>query len=118
MLGRGAATRVATDASRGSTSYLRASVANNSFISFTFSGYLAATSCVQSLVKSLGFVAYHGIETDEGGWASVSSFETPRRGEEEANRVAAKFVKNNKDLARSYNPTRSCRGSVVAHKAK
>lgn len=27
--------------------------------------------------KAAGFVAYYDIETDEGGWASVSVFGTP-----------------------------------------
>src|SRR5215831_15255464 len=54
MLGRGATSRVATEASSGSTSYFFASVRNTCFSCLTLSGYLAATSshCVQSLVRS------------------------------------------------------------------
>jgi hypothetical protein len=50
MLGLGAARRDATDALSGSTWYFFASVRKMSFISFTLSGYLLATSshCVQS----------------------------------------------------------------------
>ena len=40
MLGRGATRRVATEASNGSTWYLRASCAKSSFISFSFLGML------------------------------------------------------------------------------
>jgi hypothetical protein len=71
------------------------------------------------LIKKIaGFVAYYGIETGEGGWASVSVFETPA-GAEESNRVAAEFVKNNTDLSRLIkSPPEVVAGSVGAHTAK
>ena len=68
--------------------------------------------------KVAGFVAYYGIETGEDGWASMSVFETPA-GAEESNRVAAEFVKNNKDLSRLIkSPPEIVAGSVGAHTAK
>ena len=68
--------------------------------------------------KVAGFVAYYGIETGEDGWASMSVFETPA-GSEESNRVAAEFVKNNKDLSRLVkSPPEIVAGSVGAHTAK
>ena len=53
-LGRGATSRVATEASSGSTWYFFASAQNRSSSSLSFSGYLAATfsDCVQSLLRS------------------------------------------------------------------
>ena len=71
------------------------------------------------LIKKIaGFVAYYGIETGEGGWASVSVFETPA-GAEESNRVAAEFVKNNPNLARLIkSKPEVIAGSVGAHKTK
>jgi hypothetical protein len=68
--------------------------------------------------KVAGFVAYYGIETDDGGWASVSVFETPS-GAEESNRVAAEFIKSNENLTRLVkSPPEVVAGSVVACKAK
>jgi hypothetical protein len=68
--------------------------------------------------KVAGFVAYYGIETGEDGWASVSVFETAA-GAEESNRVAAKFVNDNPNLARLLkSPPEVIAGSVGAHKAK
>src|SRR6201982_4120823 len=68
--------------------------------------------------KVAGFVAYYGIETDDGGWASVSVFETPS-GAEESNRVAAEFIKSNENLTRLVkSPAEVVAGSVVARKAK
>jgi|ERR1700751_1920943 hypothetical protein len=69
--------------------------------------------------KVAGFVAYYGIETGEDGWVSISVFETAA-GAEESNGVAAKFVKDNPDLARLLkSPPEVVAGSVVAaHKAK
>ena len=68
--------------------------------------------------KVAGFVAYYGIETGEDGWASMSVFETPA-GAEESNRVAAEFVKNNKDLSRLIKSApETVAGSVAAHTAK
>jgi hypothetical protein len=46
-----------------------------------------------------GLVAYYGIESGEDSWASVSVFETAA-GAEESNRITAKFIKGNPDLAR------------------
>ena len=64
-LGRGATTRVATEASRGSTWYLFASTQNSFSSSLSLSGYLAATSsyCVQSLVTS-----YSSYGKPAGSW--------------------------------------------------
>jgi|SRR6516165_8060562 hypothetical protein len=68
--------------------------------------------------KVAGFVAYYGIETGKDGWASISVFETAA-GAEESNAVAAKFVKDNPNLARLLkSPPEIVAGSVVAHKAK
>jgi hypothetical protein len=68
--------------------------------------------------KVAGFVAYYGIETDDGGWASVSVFETPSA-VEESNRVAAEFIKSNENLTRLVkSPPEIVSGSVVARKAK
>ena len=53
------------------------------------------------ITKVAGFVAYYGIETGEDSWATVSVFET-LAGAEESNRVAAEFIKNNPDAARSF----------------
>ena len=65
-----------------------------------------------------GFVAYYGIELGEDGWLSISVFETAA-GAEESNRVAAKFIKDNPDLARLVkSPPIAVAGSVVAYKAK
>ena len=44
MLGRGVTSRVATDASSGSTWYFSASLQNRSCSSFSLSGFFAATS--------------------------------------------------------------------------
>jgi hypothetical protein len=64
-----------------------------------------------------GFVAYYGIETEDG-WLSISVFETAA-GAEESNRVAAKFITDNPDLARLVkSPPIAVAGSVVAYKAK
>ena len=54
MLGRGVTSRVATEASSGSTWYFSASFQNSSCISFSLAGFLAARSsdCVQSFVRS------------------------------------------------------------------
>ena len=70
------------------------------------------------LSKIAGLVAYYGIETGEDSWTTVSVFETPA-GAEESNRVAAKFIKDNPELARLVkSPPIAVGGSVVAYKAK
>jgi len=63
------------------------------------------------LISSVaGFIAYYGIELGEDGWLSISVFESAA-GAEESNRVAAKFIKDNPDLARLVKfPAHSCRG--------
>jgi hypothetical protein len=72
-----------------------------------------------SLISNVaGFIAYYGIEIGEDGWLSISVFETTA-GAEESNRVAAKFIKDNPDLARLVKPPPiAVAGSVVAYKAK
>ena len=54
MLGRGVMTRVTTELSSGSTWYFFASFQKRFSISFSFAGYLAATSSdwVQSFLRS------------------------------------------------------------------
>jgi hypothetical protein len=71
------------------------------------------------LISSVaGFIAYYGIELGEDGWLSISVFESAA-GAEESNRVAAKFIKDNPDLARLVkSPPIAVAGSVVACKAK
>jgi hypothetical protein len=54
--------------------------------------------------KVAGFVAYYGIETGEDSWLSISVFETAA-GAEKSSRVAAKFIKDNPDLARLVKST-------------
>jgi hypothetical protein len=46
-----------------------------------------------------GLVVYYGTESGEHSWASVSVFETAA-GADESNRIIAKFIKDNPDLAR------------------
>src|SRR5262245_21477439 len=67
-LGRGVTARVAKDASSGKTWYLAASTQNRFSSSFSFSGYLAATSsnCVQSLVRS-----YSSYGKLAGSWGTA-----------------------------------------------
>src|SRR5215469_7413626 len=61
------------------------------------------------LISSVaGFVAYYGIELGEDGWLSISVFETAA-GAEESNRVAAKFIKDNPDLAYHDGTGQPCR---------
>ena len=62
-----------------------------------------------------GLVAYCGIESSEHSWASVSVFETAA-GAEESNHVAAKFIKDNPNLARLVkSPPIAVGGLVVAY---
>jgi hypothetical protein len=68
------------------------------------------------LISSVtGFVAYYGIEIGEDSWLSISVFETAA-GAEESDRVAAKFIRDNPDLARLVkSPPIAVAGSVVAY---
>jgi hypothetical protein len=62
-----------------------------------------------------GFVAYYGVEVGEDDWLSISVFETAA-GAKESNHVAAKFIKDNPDLARLVkSPPIAVAGSVVAY---
>src|SRR5262249_33403156 len=67
-LGRGATTRVATEASSGRTWYFCASVQNKGSSSLSLAGFLAATSssCVQSLVRS-----YSSYGNPAGSWLTA-----------------------------------------------
>src|SRR5262245_38728567 len=74
MLGRGVIIRVTTVVSSGSTWYFLASCMNSACISFSFAGYLAATSsdCVQSVLRSYSshgtvIASCAGAVTSQGG---------------------------------------------------
>ena len=49
---------------------------------------------VSRLKKIPGFVAYYGVETKEGLWASVSVFES-QEGAEQSNKLAGAFWQEN-----------------------
>ena len=66
------------------------------------------------LIRAIpGFVAYYGIETDDGGWASINVFQT-EEGAAESNKIGRNFAEEHKlNLA----PPAIIAGTVVAQTA-
>jgi hypothetical protein len=74
---------------------------------------LVSEDFVPRIKKLPGFVAYYGIDTGEGVWASVSVFET-KAGAEESNGLAAAFVKEN-NMTKMLSSAEITAGEVIAH---
>ena len=71
-------------------------------------------SLMPRLSKLPGFNGYYLIESDRGVLTSVGLFETPAQADE-SNRIAAKWLQDEKLEAAFPNPPKVTAGTVVAH---
>ena len=74
-------------------------------------------SFVPLISKLPGFVAYYWVDAGGGVMVSTSVFQD-RAAEEESNRKAAAWIKENNMSAMMPRPPQITAGEVVAHKAK
>ena len=74
-------------------------------------------SFMPMISKHPGFVAYYWVDAGGGVMISTSIFED-QASEEESNREAAEWIRQNNMSAMMPNPPRITAGEVVAHQAK